>query len=1130
MRIEGIEETVSRKSLKRVQDEISRRIAAIENQIASLEAARAQRDSRINAELASAEQRLIELQNKRMRINTEFAAFPNVVDWVTWASSVASVNFGAQANFDDVIAALQGAGDATFAGFIQQARDFLGGQQVANGTSVERLIDLLEVQRRDAGNSDQQQQRAGELVRALRANLDARNSAARGAARRYLGNQGQTVNPATSDEELVDLLRAIGTQEALELVDRLENSLESDVGQYGLQFAAQVEQFARSMRALGPLLSDVNQRLLDGDYSEADRSMLRNQLVNAAQAFQNGIGIASVDQVRKAVESLARLETATPATLALPITPVDINQTRTRIANALERAKQLLAVWETALPAPDVPSVGDVANWVDRRGVSGNADALDQIRDIDEKISAINATIRTLQTAIPIDSTELQQQLRQVSVGLQRQYANNQKIIENSEERHVQVFEVEEGQGLEIPFRVLDTQNIYDVGLSYGPVNDKSSRVIDQLIYEAEDYADANGNINQNELRILEQQNPDAAVVRRYQINARNGIELVRLDVPFRRSFIDTRLKQAYPGGYYKIVLPRALAHQTATFTVSFTRVDIATTTANPTPVQDPVQSTERQFKVIVYQKERCARTGKRFVHLMNEYGDARWSLQPTAYEKSLFYQRQAIGDVKEPRVGAAQKANQKQIEELRVERRNLVGFLRQYHVQQALKQRDPSPVFFDAKGKQAQIADIDRRLQALGANEVVRMTPEQEREQRLQENWKAAGYQVSFRKYVDQLQARPKSVWVGRCSLNPLPTPALRYRPRRRPSESVSSGFAYPLFAPRRDLEPYSQAELWYMQAGQLVGFRAIPKEFDWAKRAPQRLDDAQSLIQANYRELKVDEFGFDPQDSEYVLYLRKALTQNPPSATTQNPNPFALSRGPFVPVAAKTVGGFETDSESDESDEPLKAPAAVVDGFETDEEEPVTPKAPAPILDGFETDEEELDAPMVQAAAVDDITTVVTETQEWISDLTAFEKDDEAQAAPFVADDTSDYSYYSDDEQTTVVTPDAKGKEEVEAVGDPFADKFSSSSDEAEDEEIVQRLNELEQASNSVRNRWEQITNAELPKLSALRASVEDVKAWVAQLSDHSKKARRASQELISESSSALSELEALSNTLSQ
>ncbi|MBB18386.1 MAG: hypothetical protein CMP20_02815 [Rickettsiales bacterium] len=1094
MRIQGIEKSASKATHKRLQEEITKRIIAIEKQIASLQTARSRRNARINAELVAANQRLNVLRDERMQINADSAAFPNVVDYVAWFSNVANVNFGPQADFDDAIAALQGAGDATFIDIITQSTNFLNtqGVVVADGTSVEQLIQLLDGQSgNDPDNLTAEQRRARELQRGMVANLEARSLEARGAAARYLRDAG-IANAATMNQErLIQELERLNDQKALNLVRRLQNSLDRDVGQFGLQFAAQVEQFARSAQALATLASDANQRLVDGDYSDTERATLRNELVNTVQAFEQGLGIASSDALDKAIESLARLEATTPATIALAITPVDEVAARAEITQALARAKELLAVWEYALPVPVVPSSGDVANWVDRSGISGNNDALDKIRKLDEKISAINAKIRALRTTVPVDSRELQENLEQVRDGYRRQHANNQKAIQASEQRLVQVFQVEEGDRLEIPFRVLDTQNTYNVDLAYNPVNEKSARVIRQLVHELEDY-DTRRPVD---VRILESQNPDAAAARRYENEIRNDVELVRTDVAFSQLFTSRRRRQAQPDGYYKIVFPSLGAHQTATFTVRFTRVNDGTLAT-----QDPVQATERHFKVIVYQKQPCVRTGKKFARLLNEYGDARWSTQPTDYERSLFFQRQVIGDVKQPVRHAAQIANQKQIEELRVERRNLVGFLGQYHIQQALAARDMSSVFFDAKAKQAQIANIDKRLQSLVVPTV--QTPEQEREQRLEENWSAAGYQIPFRQYVDQLRARPKAVWIGRCSYDPLPTPPRNLRPRRRASESVSSGFAYPVYAPKRNFEVYNALEMWFMQAGQLVGFGGNPREFEWAKRRPDV--PPENVIRANFRELKADEFGFDPQDPQYVAYLRLSVAQRIVRGV-----PARLT--PFVPIAAK-AGGFETDSESDvESDEPVAIKAQrAPSGFETDSD--------------VESDDELLLVRSQPSAAVQEAMRILADSDE----------DEDEPAALVIKDDGSDYSYYSDDDAppATLVQSD-KGKEEVEDVpdvGDPFADKFSSSSDEAEDEEIVQRLNQLEATSNSVRSRWEQITNAELPKLSVMRASVKDVKAWVAQLSDHSKMARRASQELLSDSASALSELEEISNTLTQ
>jgi hypothetical protein len=1088
MRIEGIEKSASKSTHKKLQDEISRRIVVIEKQIASLEAARSRRHGRINAELVAANQRLIVLRDERTQINADSAAFPNVVDYVEWVSNVANVNFGTQADFDDAIAALQGAGDATFIDAINQSTDFLTNQNVlvADGTSVEQLIQLLN----DQTGNDPDQGRAAELLRGLQANLATRNLEARGAARRYLNDAGVADVTTLNQTDLIQELERLNDQQALDLVRRLRNSLDRDVGQYGLQFAAQVEQFNRSVRALTTLTVNANQRLIDGDYTDAQRATLRNELVNAVQAFEDGLGIASSDELDKAIESLARLETATPATIRLAITRADEAATRAEIADALARAKELLAVWQTALPVPDIPDVGDVANWVDHSGISGNNDALEKIRKLDEKISAVNATIRALRTSVPVDSRDLQEQLEQVRDGYRLQHARNQKAIQQSEKRVVQVFEVEEGDRLEIPFRVWDTQN-RGIRITTLPFNEKSERVIRQLAGELEDY----NTRTPNGLRILERQNPDAAAAHRYQVSPLEGFSLVlqRNEQSFELDTNNPRFVIANEP--YKLVVPSLKNHQTATFNVQF----FTGTGQNFGPIL-----AERQFKVVVYQKQPCARTGKRFARLLNEYGDARWSTQPTDYERSLFFQRQAIGDVKQPVYHAAQTANQKQIKELRVERRNLVGFLGQYHVQQALDARDMSALFFDARTKQARIANIDKRLQSLDGPTV--QTPEQEREQRLEENWKAAGYRIPFRQYVDQLSARPKAVWIGRCSYSPLPTPPRNFRPHRRASESVSSGFAYPVYAPKREV--YSPLELWFMQAAQLVGFGGSSREFEWAKRRPNA--PPENVIQANFRELKADEFRFDPQDDQYVRYLRLSVAQSIRPLAVRN-------QTSFVPIASKAVG-FETDSESDETF-----------GFETDSDvetqaAPVAVKA----LVGFETDsdDESLLVLSQPSTAVEEAKRILAES----------DSDEDELVAPVIADDDSEYSYYSDDDAAPAsLAPADKGKEEVEdvpveAAVDPFADKFSSSDEEAENEEIVQRLTELEATSNSVRSRWEQITNAELPKLSVMRASVKDVKAWVAQLSNHSKMARKVSQELLTDSTSALSELEELSNTLTQ
>ena len=1076
MRVQGIEGQVSTNDIEKVKKHLSVRIAAVERQLAGLRQRQAEHDAQVNAELTAARAKLAKLRAARDAINDESGAFPGVVDWVFWLSRMSGVQLGAPANFDDELVALQGAGDPAFISYIDQTREFLiaNGVAVTATTPVSVMIDQLEQLPTDA--------RAAELATALRAKVEDTQLAAEAAARRFLEDEG-----VRQPTDTIVALRNIGSPEALFLADRLASGTAKDVGQYGLAYAAQVDQVIRGMSALrtaGVLSGDVDQRLVNGELSDAETATLRNELINTVTAF-DGPGILSVESTFVALESLARLETANPGNIALARpaveTPEELATARASIATALNQAKELIGVWQAFLPGPTPPTAGDVARWVDARGNGSAQDAVDAIRALDKEIYETQATLRVLQTGLPVNTGELEAQLGEIRDGLVRRHTMLETRLQQARKdgRIVRIHELVEGDELSIDFQVDDARLPITITLDTTPFDEKADKVTQQLLFEATDYTDA-------ERDLLQRENPDAATAQKHVNPDYNYVYVRNAKYPEsqgRRLVQQLRYNRgAINGGPFQIYVPSVANYQTGTFTVTFT----------DTPPDDdslPAQSVEKVFKVVVYEKKRCVRTGERFVRLFNDYGLARWTTGFTDYEHSLFFQRQVLGDPKPVIVHAGN--NSQEIDDLLIKRRNFVGDLNQYHIQDALSRGDPTnPDFILGRRNQVAIGKIDAQLKTMGYGR--NKAPVDPREALLRESWANAGYTMPFREYVDQLKKRAKGEWVGRHSHDPLPTPPSLERSRRRPTEAFSSGFAFPVFAERRDGQAYSQDQLWFMQAGQFVGLGGNPREFDWAKRMPNAPASPAMIIAHNLRSFYAKELPVDTRDRQYAEYLNRSLITNDVVPVPPMPR--------FVPIAAKAVGGFvsdgESDDESSESDPapPISFKRTTMAAFVSDDDEPasrVVVAAPAKTMAAFESDDEP----------------VVSKGKEEI------------------ADDASDYSYYSDDEPSQAA--DLTVTVSVEA--SPFADKFLGSSDD-DDDEIEKRIAELDQSAAEMQETWRVVNEAPIPEIRSMSSNPDEVREWVAKLSKHTIMTRRASQQLLEETTSAMAELDDISSKLIQ
>jgi hypothetical protein len=299
-----------------------------------------------------------------------------------------------------------------------------------------------------------------------------------------------------------------------------------------------------------------------------------------------------------------------------------------------------------------------------------------------------------------------------------------------------------------------------------------------------------------------------------------------------------------------------------------------------------------------------------------------------------------------------------------------------------------------------------------------------------------------------------------------------------------------------------YSVHELNYMQAAQFVGLGGKSDEFAWARSPPRGPATPDDTIVANGRQYHAEELPIDLQDPQYRKYVQQSLLAADLAVQTQQQT--------LYPTIGQRLEGFQSDSDSDTQEvyvtkvQPVRVSRRVV-GFQSDSD---TEESEEPVQVAQQTQRVSLD---------EDIRP---------SRLTPVDA-----KPPPVLDDDEYYSYTDDDElEIPVATPAvvSKGKQEVEEVS-PFDDKFATSSGSDDDDELSERVLQAVDATQKLRSRWNAVTSKELPTLDVRRASVQDVRQFVAQLSAHSAEARKTSMELARDVHSTLTDLSALSEDLS-
>lgn len=1088
-RVTGLQEQAPTQNIEAVQSDLANRIALIEQQLSDLDTDRGRFAQSLDRERAAAEAELRRLVLLRDSINTVTGAFPGVSDWVSWLVNLSNIQFDAPENFDDALQFLNGAGDQAFIDLRQQVRTFINdnnGQvpDVSFETTSRQLRSQLKRIARDSQDQAIVQQ-ANSLVGRLDEFLQPERIVAILEAVGLLNDLG-VENPGTlSLENIIQRLRDVPEvfqdqgQNLIERINREQIEIDREVGVYGLTLAGQVYEFISALRSLrrnGLLTADIETRLINDQLTEEQVLSLRNNLINTVNTFDTPVGALSRDTLYKGLSSLAALDAADPQNIVLD-GPADLAEARESIATALENAKVLLAVWEIAIDSAPriVPSAGNVSDWVASRGTGAKPAQVSRVSQLNKRIDEVRASIQVLNQGFPPVDTELEEMLESARTGLVRQLDANAKQLQDVRKQYrvVRVFETTQGDQVQIPFHIAGGTGPYNIGLSVMPFNAKAASVTRRLLFEASDYVTDNGRdailngtlrfSQQNfaDLNQIERENPDAAAAVKQQTPEFNRLRVRQPNGTFVDVPVGASTRVAEPGNYM-IVMDRLQDFQTGTFALTFT---------------DSAQGAQRAkdtqyFKVLVNQRRACARTGQTYARLLNAFGDARWTTKPTDAELDKMFEDR-VKSVRAPSRPHMENYSQ-EIKDTKIKMRNLKAELGQFHIQDALERNDVNdPSFYQGRSIEKELDLLKMHLKRLG-------------------------YTPKARPVITEAEPtvyRPKpikSVWVGRCSDDQLPTPPMVDRPRRRASESVTSDFAYPVYVRDGDVV-YSNQELNYMQAAQFVGFGGKSDEFDWARSAPRGPADAQTTIAANGRRYRADELPIDLQDPQYRKYVERSLLE---ADLTLAPRELFIA-----PTIGKRIGGFVSDS--DEEPESVQQPIRVsgrIAGFQSDSEE-----------------SEEIE-PVQQTKRVS------LEEEALPSRI---------QARPQIESEDDEYYTYSDDDQEPLVVAAAKDKEEVEDQPEqyvsPFDAKFGSSSGSDDDDELSERVLEAADATKSLRSRWKQVTDMELPSLNVRRASVQDVRDFVAQLSAHSAKARKTSMELARDVQSTLTDVSALSEELS-
>lgn len=935
-RVVGLQEQAPTANLEATQSVLANRIALIEKQLVDMALARGRYIQKINDEREAVQHELARLLGLQISTNTETGSFPGVVDWVAWLYRLSTTRFDLPADFDDALQFLNGAGDQAFIDLRIEARVFINAnstQAVTFASTSRQLIQRLTTIRDTAAEGSDVQTQAQQFIDRMLPFVNTTRIVAVNKAREFLAMRG-TRALAMSKNQIIEALRAINDPDraaAEEIIRDLQDEnfeLGRKVGEFGLTFAGQVFEFLtalRSLRATGLLTPDLDAQLINNELSPEDLLTLRNNLINTVILFESAFGMLELDTLYSAISSLSALDAADPAQIALD-GPTNLAQARRVIATALDSAKKILGIWEISLQdAPSaVPSRGNIAEWVDAKGTYANPDAVSKARQLDKRIEEVRASLVVLDAGFPPVDNSVSEALESARNGLVQQRNANAERLQEIRDSHrvIRVFKCQKGDKIEIPFEIRGGTAPYTVSLDVTPFNAKAERVTRQLLFEAYDFATAGGKVridqglvtgfradNFGDLAVFAEENPDAAAAIEHMTSSRNYIE-VESSVGQRVRVISNRVTRVLQNaGFYKIVFDKIGSHQTGTFALTFTDVDGASDT--------------QYIKVLVNEQKTCARTGAPFARLLNEFGDARWTSVTTDAEAEVMVRRRAAKLAYQGTVVHAGN-NDQEIDDLTTRIRNLKNELGQYHIQEALRQGDTS--------------NPDYRRGFVLEKEI--------------ENLKAHRARLGPKtKIADPLvlpeKPKPlKSVWVGRHSTDPLPTPPNPSRPRRRASDSVTSEFAYEVFAPNYQ-HVYSTEELTFMQAAQYVGLGGHPDEFNWARGKPRPPATPATTIGVNARTYYAEDLPIDLQDAQYRSYVSRSMLKAD------------LDSEPLQPMALPTIGarfGFVSDTESSEDDEePVVAVQTMrvalhATGFETDsedDEEELISTALAPVFD---------------------------------------------------------------------------------------------------------------------------------------------------------------------------------------
>jgi hypothetical protein len=374
------------------------------------------------------------------------------------------------------------------------------------------------------------------------------------------------------------------------------------------------------------------------------------------------------------------------------------------------------------------------------------------------------------------------------------------------------------------------------------------------------------------------------------------------------------------------------------------TRTDIVRWLSNllETPFHTLVDS--QQFDLVVVAAQPCVRCGERFSQLGdNVHGACEWNLVPTARERDIITRsytytpagkerngnlethpamrerdhlislsHKALSDLRTPdalRVIARESSHIRKRDADSLFKLRQSGAFRIVLAARTLLDklsaslillRDVPVLPVDGNDESRFFEKINAEKRRQGqfvskSKSLQRLQTTNEEDTELDRLWSEEAFYIeSFSQYVDQLQVKyerkSKTAWRGRHSLSSnLPTPPSEFRPSRRATESIRSGFNYMTYTPER-ISPgdsFTGDERLFMQASQFIGLAreghsqtSLPMFKDkwaWARDKPdsiaERYADRTDRSSASFM-LRKQLDGFTDTDFHFRGLGRKTFT----------------------------------------------------------------------------------------------------------------------------------------------------------------------------------------------------------------------------------------------------------------